>query len=296
MKKTSAILLSLTSLLLLTGCSCKAGLYGLIMTRKNSFFTDKELNKVHLNGLPKLEYNDSYLEVNGTKLTGYFNVGDGVLERYGEEILNYYKNSELTYGAIMDYGYMFGIPNIFDMMKTRDLCKDVKHLPFYKIYGDRYAFFYEVDEQFYEVLIRNEENTVNNKDYNFIMKVGKVSQVRWSTDYTESFVTDENLSSFVTGSHVDYYENYPDFAEIKLDYINLPYFYMDVHLLIDYTEFGVPGTRPCDTVSPNSIDNSCSFRRETGTYQEGDIEIKRVYVAKESAYITKKNTDNNTSS
>ena len=298
MKKTSIVLLSLSSLLLLTCCSCKTGILGMITTRKNSFFRDNELNKVHLKGLPSFTYQDSYLEVKGKKLTGYFNVDNTVLDSYAKEVFNYYKNSNLTYGAIMDYGYMFGIPNFFDMLKTRDLHKFTQHLPFYKIYGDRYLFFYEVDEQFYELCIRNEDNTVNEKDYNFSFLVGEVSQVRWSSDYKEYIITDENLNDFVIDSSVRYFEQYPDYAEIKLEYYrpqSESYEYMDVHILIDYTEFGVPNTRSCDTRSASSIDDCCTFTNPNGAYQEGDIEIKRIYLAKESAYITKKDTSSNNS-
>lgn len=301
MKKVSAIIISLISVLLLTGCGCKMGLDGITTTRKNSFFSNGELNKLHLEGLPKLEFESSYLEVKATTLTGYFNVESTILDSYATEVFDYYKSSELTYGAIMDYGYMFGIPNIFDMLKVHDLHKFTQHLSFYKIYGDRYIFFYEVDDTFYELCIRKETNTVDKKDYNFSLKVGKVSLVRWSDDYQEYFVTDENIDTFVIDSSVKYFEKYPDYAEIKLEYsfpMNAHCEYIDVHLLVDYTEFGVPGTRPCDTTSPNSIDDCCTFTCESGVYQEGDIEIKRVYVAKESAYITKKesSTNNNNNS
>ena len=297
MRKTSIIIISLTSIIFLTGCSCKMGLLGLMTTRKNSFFRDKELNKVHLVGLPSFTYENSYLEFKGPELTGYFNVDATVLNTYAQDVFDYFKSSELTYGAIMDYGYMFGIPNIFDMLKTRDLLKFVQHLNFYKIYGDRYIFFYEVDDQFYELCIRNENNTVNDVDYNFVFKAMKVGQVRWSDDYSEHLVTDENLDSFVTNAEVKYFEQYPDYAEIKLDYYqpeDAHYEYIDVHLLIDYTEFGIAATKPCDTVVKSTFDDCISFRRDNGeTYKEGDIELKKVYVAKESAYILKKDNSSN---
>ena len=287
MKKVTSLIITFISVLSLTGCSCKGGLFSLMTTRKNSFFRDGELNKLHIKGLPTFEYENSYLEIKGKKLKGYFNVADNVLDNYAKEILDYYKSSDLTYGALIDNSYMFGIPNIFDMLKTKNVCKNVQHLKFYKLYNDRYAFFYEVDEQFYEVLIKRTTNTVDNKEYNFLFEASTVSNLQWSNRYEEIIIPDENLKDYFD-IYVVPHEDGAEGVSIQIDFKQvMKILWQDFNIEISYIEFGQPGTYKLDEIS-NGYTIYFTERNSGRKYHQNDLILSDYYFYAESAYIKDK--------
>ena len=295
MKKLSCLTISIIGAMSLSGCSCSRFI---TLARNNSFFTSGELKKVNLNGLPTLTYQSSHIEIKGASLKGYFNVEDNetVLDSYGKEILDYYKSSSLTYGAIMDYGYMFGIPNIFEIFKTRDMCQGVQHLKFYKLYNDRYAFFYEVGQQMYELLIKSETNTINDKEYNFYMTIDTVKQVRWSDDYYEVVIDDTNKDEYITMNAEVSNEEHPTIGLIKISFEKLNYYMSDLHILIDYTELGKRDTYHLGSnpSKENGYETSIVFRQDNNEpYQEGDLILHGFSISEESAWIIKKDTNQN---
>lgn len=295
MKKISLFIISIVGAISLTSCSC-SNLFK--YARNNSFFSKTELNQVHLSGLPTLTFQSSHIEVKGSEYKGYFNVDnvETTLDSYGEEILDYYKASKLTYGAIMDYSYMFGIPNFFEIFKTRDMCKGVQHLEFYKLYNDRYGFFYEVGSQMYELLIKKESNTINDKDYNFYMSFGTVSRVKWSSDYYEVMLTDENKDEYITMNAEASNEEHPTIGLININFKKLNYYLSDIHISIDYTELGERKTYAYgpDASKEEGYDDRIVFRQENNKpYQEEDLILHGFSISEESAWIVKKESANN---
>lgn len=293
MKKLPLLALCFLSAASLTGCSC-ANLFNFVTTRKNTFFKESELRKYHLDGLPSFKFESSYIKNKRNAVEGYFNVEEGLLRSYAKETFSYIKTTEYTYGALMDDGYMFGIPNIFDLLRYHDLHKNTQHLRFYQLYGDRYAFFYEVDDQIYEILIKDEQNTIDDKEYNFYMEVGPVKRVRWSSNYTEYLITDENKDKYISV----YVEPDPDNTANRMITVKLPemsYYRMDVYLTIHYTEFGEEKTLSyTPTLSGIARDYSFYFEREDGLpYEDGDLVVTGFEVSKESAFVTKTTPEQN---
>lgn len=272
----SSILLTLTSVLLISGCSF------FTVKRNNVFFTSNDFKKYYLQDFPSLEFDSSHIEKSNKGLIGYFNVKDGTLNSYAEQINNYYQSDKfnLDYGMIYDNSYMFGIPNVFDLLKTRRLVKTT-HLSFFKLYNDRYAFFYEKDEQFYEVLIKNETNTINDKDYNFYLSVSKVNQVKWSEEHLAVNINNDNYLDYLS-LEIKPSTNSPGYATINVVPKNYSFALADYYLRINYTEKGRNDVYTFEGANYHDL----LLKSDDGSnYEEGDIVITNSFIYKPSALI-----------
>ena len=276
MKKLSIPFIAITAITLV---SCNPFKW----EKNNEFYNDKILKQYHLEGLPAVEFEQSHLEKTSKGLKGYFQTEKGELERHGQEIFKYFKQSNYKYGLLIDNSYMFGMPNIFDLFKTRSLLSYASHLDFYKIYNDRYAFFYEVEDQKYEVLIKLDDNEINNKEYNYLLEVSKVSNLRWANQYKEIQLTNENLSNYIS-YNLSYNEENRQYAGLGIDLVEKPYLFVDVYLTVSYIECGKEDT--CDIHLSNDTHASILFtNNDNQQYQDGDIEITDISVYEESAFI-----------
>ena len=281
MKLAKPFIITTISLLLCTGCDSI-----FTVKRNNVFFTNSDLSKYLLKDLPSLEYESSHIEKNNKGLKGYFNVSKDTLDNYAEEIISYYRKDSFKYdyGMLLDNSYMFGIPNIFDALKTRRLVK-TDHLNFFKLYNDRYAFFYEKDNQFYELLIKNENNTIEDKEYNFFLSIGKVKQVKWSSDHQAVSITNDNYDQYLS-LDIDFPDNSPGYATINVVPKEYHFALADYYLEIDYTEKGNHDTHLFDGSNYHDV----LLKSDDGSiYEEGDIIINSATIVKESALILELN-------
>lgn len=286
MKKTSLSLIAI-SVLSLTSCN------PFVWEKNNAFYTDKILNQYHLAGLPAVEYDYSYITKKNKKLTGYFYTDEEELDRHGEAIFDYFKNSDIKYGLLIDNSYMFGMPNIFDLLKTRSLLPYATHLDFYKIYGDRYAFFYEVEDQKYEILIKKDHNEIKDKQYNYLLEIGKVSNLRWAPQYKEVVITNDNYQDYIK-IDISYNKDDMRYAGMGMEFIPTSYAFLDVTVKVDFLECGEVGSYEF-VLSANHNQTSILFTRDNNEkYQEGDIQITGVSISKESAYIYNKSESKTT--
>lgn len=93
MKRLFAIVISLSLVITLIGCGAK--------TRKDDFFSKEELARLYVNDLPEINYSSSYLKNYVDSLEGYFNVSKVDFINYTEAVLDYFKNTDYTYGGIV---------------------------------------------------------------------------------------------------------------------------------------------------------------------------------------------------
>ena len=199
MKKSKLIIITLISVSL-TSCNL-FNLFGKEKpkVRTNAFFNEKELSNYFVSDLPTFEQTeDSRLEIYKSHLEGYFNVDNPsqVLEDYSTQTFEYFKNSNINYGSILQNAS--GWPQL-DMFKSYECLKKTKTMDFYKIFGDRYAFFYEKAHTFYEVLVKPTSIEINNKTYNFLIEINELSRsIRgWTTDYEEVILTNNNKDEYI---------------------------------------------------------------------------------------------------
>lgn len=284
MKIIKTISIIAISALLLSGCN----LFDFKTTRSNKFFSGSELNKYYLKGLPTLTYTDSYLEIHSSKLVGYFNINLKELDKYARSVLDFYENSNLKYGSLLDNdGYMFGIPNLFDALRDRQLHAGTKHLPFYRaVSSTRYAFFYSKSSQIYELLLKPSTEEVNNKTYNFFMEINKVSKVFWNDEYEEVMIADNNIDDYITfngyvGSNKD------AVIEAKVPEVYDTDF-LDVNVSVEYKLNGESKSFNFDS---DFIHTPVCLGYILDTYQgEDKFVITGKKITKESALIIKKVT------
>ena len=283
MKKSKLIIITLISVSL-TSCNL-LNLFGKEKpkVRNNAFFSQVELNKYLIKDLPTFTQTEgSRLEIYNTHLEGYFNVSNPreILKDYSTQTFDYFKNSNLNYGSILQNAS--GWPQL-DMFRSYECLKKTKTMDFYKIYGDRYAFFYEKEDQFYEVLVKASSTEINNKTYNFLIEVNKINRgIRgWTTDYEEIILNNYNkdeyidLSYSVSPSGISFtftspeplygYANYT----YRMNYIfrgEEDYFIFDYKYVLMFSD---------------------TFSDPNYTYQEGDFVITSTEIVGDGAIIAK---------
>ena len=294
MKKSKLIIIPLISLTL-TSCNL-FNLFGkeTPKVRNNAFFTEKELSNYLISDLPTFnQTSDARLEIYKSHLEGYFNVDNPnqVLKDYSTQTFEYFKNGDLAYGAMLQKAT--GWPQL-DLFRTYECLKSAKTMNFYKIYNDRYAFFYEKDEQFYEVLIKASENEVNKKTYNFLIEINKISRgIRgWTTEYEEITLTNDNVDKYIDFSWS------VSLSGITFEFISPEplYDYRYYTYVITYTfrgetdtyTYGVRDNGGISDYYPYILMFHNVFSDPSYTYQEGDFVINNKELIGEGHLIAKK--------
>ena len=294
MKKTKLIIIPLISLTL-TSCNL-FNLFGkeTPKVRNNAFFTEKELSNYYVPDLPSFNQTEnSRLEIYRSHLEGYFNVDNPkqVLKDYSTQTFNYFKNSNLDYGAMLQNAS--GWPQL-DLFRSYECLKKAKTMDFYKIYGDRYAFFYEKDEQFYEVLIKASNSEVNEKTYNFLIEINKINRgiSGWTTEYEEIILTNNNVDEYIDFSwHVTASGIRFDFISPEPLYDYRYYTYVITYTFRGETDTYTYGERDNGGISdyyPHILMFSNTFERQDYQYQEGDFVINKKELVGEGYIIAKK--------
>lgn len=294
MKKSKLILIPLISLSL-TSCNC-LNLFTKEkpQVRSNAFFSQKELNKYYISDLPTFnQTEDSRLEIYQSHLEGYFNVSNPreVLKNYSTQTLEYFKNSNYNYGSMLQNAS--GWPQL-DLFKTYECLKNTKTMDFYNIFGDRYAFFYEIEGQFYEILVKASSFEVNNKTYNFLIEINKINRgIRgWATEYEEVILTNDNVDEYIdfkwsvsrSGIHFE-------FISPKPLYDYRYYTYVITYTFRGETDTYTYGVRDNGAISeyyPYILMFSNVFEDGSYRYQEGDFVINKQELVGEGYIIAKK--------
>lgn len=284
MKKSKLIIISLISLSL---TSCRLfNLFGKEKptVRTNDFFTTKELSKYYIPDLPTLnETDNSRLEKYSSHLEGYFNVSNPIqtLKKYSTQTFDYLKSSGLSYGSMLQNAS--GWPQL-DMFKSYECLKNTQTMDFYQIYGDRYAFFYEKDNQFFEVLVKASSEEIDNKTYNFLIEINKINSgiKGWTTEYEEVILTNDNKDEYIdlTWSVADNGISFVFTAPQPL------YGYQSYIYRMNYTFRGE--TDYFDFNYQYVLMFSTTFEDPNYTYQEGDFVLLNTEIVGSGAIILKK--------
>ena len=293
MKKSKLIIIPLISLTL-TSCNL-FNLFGkeTPKVRNNAFFTEKELSNYFVSDLPTFEQTeDSRLEIYKSHLEGYFNVNNPgkVLKEYSTQTFEYFKNSDHKYGAMLQNATGWFI----DSFKTYECLRNVKTFDFYRIYSDRYAFFYEKEHTFYEVLVKTSNKEINNKTYNFLIEINELGRgIRgWATEYEEVILTNDNVDEYIdfkwsvsrSGIHFEFISPKPLY-----DYRHFTY-------VVNYTfrgesdtyTFGERDNGGISEYYPYILMFSNVFEDDSYRYQEGDFVVNSTEIIGEGAVIAKK--------
>ena len=293
MKKSKLIIITLISLSL-TSCNL-FNLFGKEKpkVRNNAFFTQTELSEYLIKDLPSFTQTEgSRLEIYQSHLEGYFNVNNPreTLKDYATQTFDYFKNSNLNYGSILQNAS--GWPQL-DMFRSYDCLKKTKTMDFYKIYGDRYAFFYEKEHQFYEVLVKASSTEINDKTYNFLIEINEINRgIRgWTTDYEEVILTNSNKDQYIDLS----WSVSPSGITFTFTSPEPLYGYRYYTYVVNYTFRGESDTYTFGERDNGNIDNyypyvlmfSNTFEDPSYTYQEGDFVITSTEIIGEGAIIAK---------
>ena len=261
--------------------------------RTNAFFSQKELSNYYISDLPTFNQTDnSRLEIYKSHLEGYFNVDNPmqVLKQYSTQTFEYFNNSNHKYGAMLQNVTGWFI----DSFKTYECLRNVKTMDFYRIYGDRYAFFYEKEHTFYEVLVKASNEEINNKTYNFLIEINELSRgIRgWATEYEEVILTNANKDQYIdfkwsvsrSGIHFEFISPKPLY-----DY---RYFTYQVNYTFrgktDTYTFGERDNGGLSDYYPYILMFSNVFEDGSYKYQEGDFVVNSAEIIGEGAVIAKK--------
>lgn len=167
MRKIAILMLTIFLSIVLSSCGGK--------TRKDDFFSSKELDSLYLNDLPKIKYSSSLLKTYEGSMEGYFTVKKDDFVSYSEEVLSYFKNSDCIYGGIIP-GTRSSLAGAFPCFNwtTYD------HACLYANDNDSYLFIYKPNGEDNEYCISIEYGSFKQKDdyYSVCIKIKSTTIAR----------------------------------------------------------------------------------------------------------------------
>ena len=167
MRKIAILILTIFLSIVLSSCGGK--------TRKDDFFSSKELDSLYLNDLPKIKYSSSLLKTYEGSMEGYFTVKKDDFVNYSEEVLSYFKNSDCIYGGIIP-GTRSSLAGAFPCFNwtTYD------HACLYANDNDSYLFIYKPNGEDNEYCISIEYGSFKQKDdyYSVCIKIKSTTIAR----------------------------------------------------------------------------------------------------------------------
>ena len=167
MRKIAILMLTIFLSIVLSSCGGK--------TRKDDFFSSKELDSLYLNDLPKIKYSSSLLKTYEGSMEGYFTVKKDDFVNYSEEVLSYFKNSDCIYGGIIP-GTRSSLAGAFPCFNwtTYD------HACLYANDNDSYLFIYKPNGEDNEYCISIEYGSFKQKDdyYSVCIKIKSTTIAR----------------------------------------------------------------------------------------------------------------------
>lgn len=184
MKRILEFLIIITFVMVLVGCGAK--------TRKDDFFSKEELKNLYLEDLPKINYSTSVLKIYVGTLEGYFNVKKEDFTSYTEEVLDYFKDTDYTYGGVIP-GTTVSLAGAFprsDWMMYNHAC------------------LYEKEHNLFIFIYRP---SGNDNDYRILFEYGSF------TEKGNSYNTKISIRSFSAGTYVSK-DNYLE-IELTKDYL-----------------------------------------------------------------------------
>ena len=184
MKRIIEFLIIIASVMVLVGCGAK--------TRKDDFFSKEELKNLYLEDLPKINFSKSFLKIYVGTLEGYFNVKKDDFTSYTEEVLDYFKDTDYTYGGVIP-GTTVSLAGAFP---RRD----------WMMYD--HACLYENEHNLFTFIYRP---SGNDNDYRILLEYGSF------TEKGNSYNTKISIRSFSTGTYVSK-DNYLE-IELTKEYL-----------------------------------------------------------------------------
>lgn len=281
MKRTNIILLSALSTLLLTSCNFSLFKW----SNKNAFYSASQLNDVGLKGLPVIEYQSSYVEKSGNTLKGYFEIEDEYIHAYAKNVLNYFKNSDITYG--INLGKFNAIFNT-----VSEIMPKVDHLDFYKWSMTTYDFYYVKGDNTYRLNWMISHNENSGKTYNALLRIKPLADdlSKWKDDYKEIILTNENIKDYVgVNSYIAKSNNNERYIGLEL---TLPDYYngfADIDFNVEYTYLGNPSYYHWTIRRSSGINiNNVLLERISDSFKEEDFQITDLKIVDDSAIVLKK--------
>jgi len=167
MRKIAILMLTIFLLIVLSSCGGK--------TRKDDFFSSKELDSLYLNDLPKIKYSSSLLKTYVGSMEGYFTVKKDDFVSYSEEVLSYFKNSDCIYGGIIP-GTRSSLIGAFPNFNWTTY----NHACLYANDNDSYLYIYKPSDEDNEYCIRIEYGSFKQKDdyYSVYIKIKSTTIAR----------------------------------------------------------------------------------------------------------------------
>ena len=285
MKKASIVALVILLLIGMVACGGK--------TRKDDFFSSEELDSLHLAGLPEINYQSSLLKTYVGSMEGYFAVQRDGFVSYSEEVLAYFKNSNLIYGGIIP-GTKNSLAGAFPSYNwtTYD------HACLYEKDKDSYLYFYKTDGENSEYCISIEYGlfTQKNNNYNVYISIKSTTMAR-SYIYKDNYLEIELTKEYIEENNllnIYYKKNTFDDGDHEFLYISLDLDIVNGKIDIDvntmYHGNKEKAKLKCYQLDASLIADLSHYYNVIKPYSDGDLQITD-YIINEGIILIEKTID-----
>ena len=284
MKRILEFSIIIAFVIVLVGCGVK--------TRKDDFFSKEELKNLYLEDLPKINFSTSFLKIYVGTLEGYFNVKKDDFTSYTEEVLDYFKDTDYTYGGVIP-GTTVSLAGAF----PRSDWMMYDHACLYEKGHNLFTFIYKPsgNDNDYRILLEYGSFIEKGNSYNTKISIRSFSAGTYVSkdNYLEIELTKEYLedNKLLNIYHKEYtFDNgINEFLYISLDIVPIIGM-VDIEVETMYRGNKEKINLTIDPYYPNSSQSN-HYYDIIKPYTEGDLQIID-YIIKNGVVVVEKDSGN----